>query len=260
MYRGPAGAGKSGNLAWHREAKAAHRGELLTTSVGRDRTLCFDFEPLHPTRDFTIRFLVATLTGRSVSGATFKQVMRGPTASCSSPIPATDRLYDTLTSYRETAKSLDSSQLEAGAVPVVLQYNKRDVEHALSRAELDEGVNPRKQETFAAVVTLGEGVLETLHAVLRRTLASIAPQNESLPLLRGMTIEAWTEAQIRHLYGRGAFTAVSTAQAREDSRPVPVLAMPIAGASVDDVATEPITRMACCRSISRRMQTRRGRG
>jgi len=248
VYCGPPGAGKSTNLAWlHRGAKAAHRGELLTAQVGRDRTLWFDFEPLHPTvfRDFTIRFLVVTVTGRTVSGMTHKQLMRGADGVVFVADSTPDRLYDTLKSYRETAQSLEAHQLEAGAVPVVLQYNKRDVGHALSRAELDEGLNPRKHEVFMTVATLGDGVLETFKDALRRTLASIAPQNESLPLLKGMSIEAWTDALIQHLYGRTSFAAPPASQQqqpREDSRPMPVLAMPVTGAVVHDVATEPITR------------------
>ena len=134
VYCGPPSAGKSTNLAWlHREAKASQRGELLTAFVGRDRTLWFDFAPLHPTvfRDFTIRFLVVTVAGRTVSGATHKQVMRGADGVVFVADSSPDRLYDTLTSYLETVKSLEAHQLEAGAVPVVLQYNKRDVERAL---------------------------------------------------------------------------------------------------------------------------------
>lgn len=249
MYCGPPGAGKSTNLAWlHREAKAEKRGELLTTAVGRDRTLWFDFEPLHQTvfRDFTIRFLVVTVAGKAVSGATHKQVMRGADGVVFVADSSPDRLYDTLMSYRETAKSLEAHQLEAGAVPVVLQYNKRDVEHALSRAELDEGVNPRKHDVFMSVATLGDGVLETFHDALRRTLTSIAPQNESLPLLKGMSIEAWSAALIQGLYGRPSFSQVAPhrPQQREDSRPIPVLAMPAeVGAVVHDIASEPsITR------------------
>ena len=251
MYCGPPGAGKSTNLAWlHREAKAEKRGELLTTAVGRDRTLWFDFEPLHQTvfRDFTIRFLVVTVAGKTVSGATHKQLMRGADGVVFVADSSPDRLYDTLTSYRETAKSLEAHQLEAGAVPVVLQYNKRDVERALSRAELDEGLNPRKHDVFMSVATLGDGVLETFHDALRRTLASIAPHNESLPLLKGMSIEAWSAALIQGLYGRPSFSQVAPSpqrpQQREDSRPIPVLAMPFeVGPVVHDVASEPsITR------------------
>jgi len=245
VYCGPPGAGKATNLAWlHRGAKGDHRGELHASNVGRDHTLWFDFEPLHPTvfRDFTIRFLVVTVTGKTTSGATHRQVMRGADGVVFVADSSPDRLYDTLTSYRETAKSLEAHQLEAGAVPVVLQYNKRDVAHALSRAELDEGVNPRKHEVFLSVATLGDGVLETFQDVLRRTLASIAPQNESLPLLKGMEIDEYGDALIQHLYGRRSFKEAAPTQQQqpreEDSRPIPVLAMPVVDAQGREINSE----------------------
>jgi len=253
VYCGAPGAGKSTNLAWlHREAKGLHRGELLTAPVGRDRMLWFDFEPLQPTefRDFHIRFLVMTATGRTVSGMTHKQVMRGADGVVFVADSTPDHLYDTLKSHRETVQQLDAHQLEAGAVPVVLQYNKRDVPHALQRSELDEAINPRKHDVFLTVATLGDGVLETFHDLLKRTLASIAPQNESLPLLKGMSIEAWSDALLQQLYGRTSFSKPLPAQKAEqrepseDSRPVPVLAMPAnAPTVVTDIASEPsVTR------------------
>ena len=250
MYCGAPGAGKSTNLAWlHREAKGLHRGELLTAPVGRDRMLWFDFEPLQPTefRDFHIRFLVMTATGRTVSGMTHKQVMRGADGVVFVADSTPDRLYDTLKSYRETVQQLDAHQLEAGAVPVVLQYNKRDAEHALSRAELDEGINSHRHDVFQTVATLGDGVLETFHDLIKRTLASIAPQNESLPLLKGMSIDAWSGALVEQLYGRTSFSKplpAQKAEQREDSRPVPVLAMPTnVPTVVTDIASEPsVTR------------------
>jgi hypothetical protein len=158
-----------------------------------------------------------------------------------------DRLYDTLKSYRETVQQLDAHQLEAGAVPVVLQYNKRDVEHALSRQELDEGINSHGHDVFLAVATRGDGVLETFHDLLKRTLASIAPQNESLPsLLKGMSLEAWTDALLRQLYGRTSLAPPPPEQQTPHpgvSRPAPAPVPPTsATAPVPEIAPEPVTR------------------
>jgi hypothetical protein len=218
---------------------------LLSGTLGRDRTLSFDFPPLQPTvfRDFTIRFLLIAATGKITSGMTYKQLLRGADGVVFVADSSPEHLYDTLTSYRETAKSLEAHQLEAGAVPVVLQYNKRDVARALSRTELDEGVNPRKHEVFQAVAVRGEGVLETFASVLKRTLASIAPQNEALPLLKGMSIDAYCEALIQGLYGRGTFHAPApVVSAREDSRPIAVLLQTGAETTEIHQVAEPVTR------------------
>jgi len=241
IYCGPPGAGKSTNIGWlHREAKAG-RGELLTAALGRDHMLWFDFEPLQPTtfRDFQIRFLVATVPGAVVSGASRKHVLRGVDGVVFVGDSASNRLYETLTAYRETTRSIDAP-LEASAVPIVLQYNKRDVERPLSRAELDEGLNSHRQPVFEAVATRGEGVLETFRGALQETLASIAPHNEGLPLLRGLAIPEYAEALVKKLFGRATFYEPALAAAPAVA-PAPVVqAAP--GRIMHDIATEPVTR------------------
>lgn len=202
-------------------------------------------EPLHPTvfRDFTIRFLLIAAPGKTSSGMTYKQLLRGADGVVFVADSSPDHLYDTLTNYRETAKSLEAHQLEAGAVPVVLQYNKRDVQRALTSAELDEGLNPRKNEVFKAVATRGEGVLETFGSVLKRTLASIAPHNEALALVKGMSIDTYCDALLQGLYGKTTFHAPTPASGpREDSRPIPVLAEALETHVIHDVSYEPVTR------------------
>jgi signal recognition particle receptor subunit beta len=241
IYCGPPGAGKSTNIGWlHREAKAG-RGELLTAALGRDHMLWFDFEPLQPTtfRDFQIRFLVATVPGAVVSGASRKHVLRGTDGVVFVADSASNRLYETLSAYRETAHSLDAP-LEASAVPIVLQYNKRDLEKPLSRSELDEGLNTHRQPVFDAVATRGQGVLETFRGALLETLASIAPHNEGLPLLRGMAIPEYTDALVKKLFSRASFYEPAMAAAAEAPTDPVVRAAP--GRIMHDIATEPVTR------------------
>ena len=240
IYCGPPGAGKTTNIGWlHREARAGC-GELLSAPLGRDHMLWFDFEPLHPTvfRDFQIRFLIATVPGAVISGASRKHVLRGTDGVVFVADSSSNRLYETLLAYRETTHSIDAP-LETSAVPIVLQYNKRDVQRPLSRAELDEGLNTHRQPVFDAVATRGEGVLETFHSALRETLSSIVPHNEGLPLLRGIAIPDWTDALVQKLFGRTSFQG--DAAAEEPTGPV-VRAAPAAARIIHDLATEPVTR------------------
>ncbi len=244
VYCGPPGAGKSTNIGWlHREARAG-RGELLTAALGRDQMFWFDFEPLQPTvfRDFQIRFLVATVPGAVISAASRKHVLRGTDGVVFVADSSSSRLYETLSAYRETTQSIEAP-LEADVVPIVLQYNKRDVERPLSRSEMDEGLNTHRQPVFDAVATRGEGVLETFRAALRETLNSIVPHNEGLPLLRGITIPDWTDALVMKLFGRTSFhvPAAITAAADEPTGPV-VRAAPAPTLVLHDIATEPVTR------------------
>jgi hypothetical protein len=59
-------------------------------------------------------------------------------------------------------------------VPLVLQYNKRDLEDLLPRAELDQALNSWNRKTFPAIAARGDGVIETFVAVVQDMLAAIA--------------------------------------------------------------------------------------
>src|SRR6202040_133782 len=59
-------------------------------------------------------------------------------------------------------------------IPLVLQYNKRDLANILSVEELDESLNANRQcESYEACAVLGQGVFETLKAISRLTLRSL---------------------------------------------------------------------------------------
>src|SRR5262249_43757020 len=57
--------------------------------------------------------------------------------------------------------------LNAAQVPIVIQFNKRDLPDTKSDAELDETRAKGKEPVIGAVAIRGEGVLETLYAVLQ---------------------------------------------------------------------------------------------
>jgi hypothetical protein len=74
--------------------------------------------------------------------------------------------------------NLGSNLAEIGVkledLPLVFQYNKRDLSNILAVDELEETLNPeRKHESYEACAVLGQGVFETLKAISRLTLRSL---------------------------------------------------------------------------------------
>jgi signal recognition particle receptor subunit beta len=56
-------------------------------------------------------------------------------------------------------------------LPLVFQYNKRDLANILSLQELEDSLNPDRQyESYEACAVLGQGVFETLKAISKLTL------------------------------------------------------------------------------------------
>jgi mutual gliding-motility protein MglA len=78
----------------------------------------------------------------------------------------------------ESVNNLRSNLAEIGIklddLPLVFQYNKRDLSNILAVDELEESLNAeRKYESYEACAVLGQGVFETLKAISRLTLRSL---------------------------------------------------------------------------------------
>ena len=65
--------------------------------------------------------------------------------------------------------------VRASELPLVMQYNKRDLEEAIPVAELDAMLDVG--DAIPAVATTGEGVRETLQAIIDRTMRLLALQH-----------------------------------------------------------------------------------
>ena len=91
VYYGAGVVGKTVNLQYiHRSLPDDNRGNLISLATGDERTLFFDFLPVstHSVRNFVAKFQLYTVPGQVYYNMTRKLVLRGSTASCSSPIPS----------------------------------------------------------------------------------------------------------------------------------------------------------------------------
>ena len=84
-------------------------------------------------------------------------------------------------SFKNLEENLAEMGLSADELPLVLQYNKRDLADICSVEELDETLNRRGWPSFEAVAIHGEGVFETLKGVSRETLLSLRQRLTSGP-------------------------------------------------------------------------------
>lgn len=62
-------------------------------------------------------------------------------------------------------------------LPLVLQYNKRDLPDIVPVAELDAALNPDRRPSFEAVAPTGRGVFDTLKAVARQIVEQLRAAN-----------------------------------------------------------------------------------
>jgi len=177
VYYGPGLCGKTTNLhhIYGRTAPGS-RGEMVSLETETDRTLFFDLLPLDVgvIGGFKTRVQLYTVPGQVFYNTTRKLVLKGVDGI----VFVADSQRAMKEANIESFQNLRSNLAEIGVkledLPLVLQFNKRDLANILGLEELEDTLNPgRAYETYEACAVLGQGVFETLKAISRLTLRSL---------------------------------------------------------------------------------------
>jgi|KBSSwiStaDraftv2_1062776.scaffolds.fasta_scaffold26016_2 signal recognition particle receptor subunit beta len=177
VYYGPGLCGKTTNLhhIYGRTAPGS-RGEMVSLETETDRTLFFDLLPLDVgvIGGFKTRVQLYTVPGQVFYNTTRKLVLKGVDGIvfvADSQRAMKDANVESLANLRTNLAEIG---IKLEEIPLVLQYNKRDLANILSVDELEQSLNPDKtSESYEACAVLGQGVFETLKAISRLTLRSL---------------------------------------------------------------------------------------
>jgi CheY-like chemotaxis protein/signal recognition particle receptor subunit beta len=175
VYYGPGLCGKTSNLRWiHGQLPIGTKGKLVSLATQTDRTLFFDFLPsdVGPVRGMRLRLQVYTVPGQVFYEATRRVVLKG----CDAVVFVADSQASMLDANAESLRSLRQNLLLNEVdpeIPLVVQYNKRDLPSALPVAVLNARLNPRGLPWFEAVAVNGTGVEETLRAAIQLLFESL---------------------------------------------------------------------------------------
>ena len=175
VYYGPGLAGKTANLQnIHQCLPDGNKGKMISLATGDDRTLFFDFLPVSAlgVRGFTTRFQLYTVPGQTHYNMTRKLVLRGVDGVVFVADSQWDRLRDNVESFRNLDENLKEYGLNLATIPLVLQYNKRDLDRIAPVDYMEFLLNrgERRVPTFEAVAVDGTGVFDTLNTVSRLVL------------------------------------------------------------------------------------------
>ena len=177
VYYGPGLCGKTTNLQWiHEKLPIKNKGKMLSLATETDRTLFFDFLPIElgSIRGMKTRIQLYTVPGQVFYNATRRMVLKG--ADCVVFVcDSQEAMLDAnLESQENLRQNLEANEIDAGEIPMVLQYNKRDLPNALPVEILNEKLNPRGLPFYEAVAVKGQGVEETLKGVTATVFRSLA--------------------------------------------------------------------------------------
>lgn len=181
VYYGPGMSGKTTNLeVVHQRAPQPNRGELTSISTDGDRTLFFDFMPLDLGTVAGMRtcFQIYTVPGQVYYNSTRKLVLQGVDGVVFVADSSASMTEENLESMRNLEQNLAEYGKSLSSIPLVIQYNKRDLPDALPVEELNRLLNPVNVPTFEATANSGQGVFPTLKALAALVLESIHSQQK----------------------------------------------------------------------------------
>jgi signal recognition particle receptor subunit beta len=177
VYYGPGLCGKTTNLSYiYAKTAPGSRGEMVSLETETDRTLFFDLLPLEVGKvgGFRTRLQLYTVPGQVFYNTTRKLVLKGVdgvvfVADSQKPMAEAN-----VESFRNLEENLAELGLEIAAIPLVIQYNKRDLKNILTVDELTAALNrDGRWEGYEAVAVQGLGVFETLKAITKNTLKTL---------------------------------------------------------------------------------------
>jgi signal recognition particle receptor subunit beta len=181
VYYGPALSGKTSNLqALHRVADKASSGRLMTLETKDDRTLFFDLLPLtfKSRGGLAIRLKVFTVPGQVIHGSTRRLVLQGADGVAfiaDSRISETQHNTD---SFMDLRDNLKQNGLSLKQLPLVIQFNKRDLPGTRSDEEIAKLAAQGREPVYLAIATRGLGVVESFVGLLSLTWSALDAEHD----------------------------------------------------------------------------------
>ena len=176
VYYGPGLGGKTTNLQLlHDRLDPRTVGKLVTLSTQTDRTIYFDLLPveLGEIKGYKIRFQLATVPGQTAFNETRKVVLRGADGIVFVVDSRWALLPKNLESWQNLKDNLTGNGASFEKIPVVVQYNKRDLTDVLSVDAMQEALGLSSYPFVEAVASAGRGITETFKLVSKLTFVDL---------------------------------------------------------------------------------------
>lgn len=176
VYYGPGLGGKTTNIQHvYQKTSGDAKGNIISLNTENERTLFFDFLPLDlgEIRGFKTRFHLYTVPGQVFYEASRRLILRGVDGI----VFVADSQVEKVEANKESLKGLEANLTEQGydieKLPLVMQWNKRDLPNVIPVEELEKDLNKWDSPSFEAVAIEGQGVFETLKSVSKLVLMNL---------------------------------------------------------------------------------------
>ncbi len=189
VYYGPGRCGKTTNLEYvYEKCRAQVNSEMVTVKTQGDRTLFFDFFPLDMGKisGFDVKIQLYTVPGQVKYDSTRRLVLKGVDGVVFVADSAMERREKNIISIRNLEDNLKLYNKNIHDIPLVIQYNKRDLAkqgiEVLDIETLEKDLNAElKVPAYEASACEGDNVVVTLKKIISLTLSSLSQQLKQEP-------------------------------------------------------------------------------
>lgn len=176
VYYGPGLGGKTTNIQYvYQKTASNNKGQMVTLNTENERTLFFDFLPLDlgTIRGFKTRFHLYTVPGQVFYEASRKLILRGVDGIVFVADSQVDKMEANIESFEGLKRNLAEQGHDISKIPIVMQWNKRDLPNIVSEMDLEKKINEIGVPSFSATAIKGDGVFETLKTISKLVLLNI---------------------------------------------------------------------------------------
>lgn len=173
VYYGIGLSGKTTNLHYiHQAVNPQDVGDMVSIDTETERTLYFDLLPLElgKVHGFQIRFQLYTVPGQVLYQQTRISVLKGADCVIFVADSQASKLQENIESWNELQEQLRRMNKDMTDFPLVMQWNKRDLQEILPVSVLEQYLNTYRAPSFESVAVTGKGVIECLRVGINSTL------------------------------------------------------------------------------------------
>ncbi len=174
VYFGTGYCGKTTNILKLTEKFQGKKEEPVILANSDDRTIFFDFLYLDKgeVEGFKIRLNLYTIPGQPIYKVSRKLILKGVDGIVFVVDSSKSKLKDNIDSLKELKDYLEEMGININEIPMVIQYNKRDLPDALPIEELEKNINYMGAPYIESVALEGIGVVETLELITELVIKS----------------------------------------------------------------------------------------